>query len=69
MNTQAASDLLCGLLDFINGIPPAGSRRSLITARESWIFEDDLPVRNLRLDEQTINHANRVTRKSRPVIT
>jgi len=65
INKQAASDLLCGLLDFIAGIPPIGSRPNLVSARESWIFEDDL------LDKQAINreaqaidhHTNRVARK------
>jgi hypothetical protein len=66
MNKQAASDLLCGLLDFIAGIPPAGSRPNLISARESGIFDNDF------MDEQAINretqaedlHANRVARNA-----
>lgn len=69
MNIQAASDLLVGLLDFIAGIPPAGSRRNLILAEESGIFEDEI------LDEQAINreaqvpHALRVARECRSVRT
>jgi len=74
MNKQAASDLLCGLLDFIAEIPPAGSRPNLISARESGIFDNDFMAEGAGTarDEQAINretqaedlHANRVARNA-----
>ena len=51
MNTQAASDLLCGLLDFIAGIPPAGTGRIVIMPGVGKI-EDELQARAVALRQE-----------------
>jgi hypothetical protein len=51
MNKQAASDLLCGLLDFIAGIPPVGARGMAATP-EFGMIEDELQARAVALRQK-----------------